>query len=208
MAHYDGLLFDADNHFYEAEDAFTRHVPKRMQRRCVQWVQMDDGKRYHMVGGKLNYAVGNPTFNPISKPGVLRQYFRGNPEGKTFMQLTRSSLEPMPPEYMDRDKRLDRVDEQGLAGAWLFPTAGVLYEQALVRDIEALCVTCAGFNRWLEEDWGFAYGGKLFTAPYITLADVDWACRELDWALSKGARVIVMRPAAVCTEDGWFPRHA
>ena len=32
---YDGPMFDADNHYYEAEDAFTRYVPKRMQRRCV-----------------------------------------------------------------------------------------------------------------------------------------------------------------------------
>jgi hypothetical protein len=111
----------------------------------------------------------------------------------------------MPPEYMDRDKRLERVEEQGLAGIWLFPTAGVLYEQALVHDTEALCVTCEGFNRWLKEDWGLSYGGKLFAAPYISLADVDWACREIEWALASGARVLVMRPQAVCTRDGWFP---
>ena len=51
---YDGLLFDADNHYYEAEDAFTRYVPKRMQKRCVEWVEMKDGKKFHLVAGKLN----------------------------------------------------------------------------------------------------------------------------------------------------------
>ena len=65
MKHYDGLLFDCDNHYYEAEDAFMRHVPRRMQRRCVQWVEMGK-KRHHLVAGKLNHAVGNPTFDPIS----------------------------------------------------------------------------------------------------------------------------------------------
>jgi hypothetical protein len=65
----------------------------------------------------------DPTFDPISKPGVLREYYRGNPEGKTFVQLTRSALEPRPPEYMDRDARVARVGAQGLAGVWLFPTA-------------------------------------------------------------------------------------
>jgi len=204
MDRYDGLLFDADNHYYEAEDAFTRHVPKRMQRRCVQWVEMKDGRRYHLVAGKLNMSVANPTFNPISKPGVLRQYYQGNPEGKTFIELTHGSLEPMPPEYMDREKRLERIKEQGLEAAWLFPTAGVLYEQALIHDTEALCCTYEGFNRWLDEDWGLSYKGRLFSAPYITLADVDWACRELEWAISRGARVIVMRPSAVCTAQGWF----
>lgn len=203
MDQLDGLLFDCDNHYYEAQDAFTRHVPKPMQRRCVQWVEMD-GKKYHLVAGKLNRSVGNPTFNPISKPGVLREYYRGNPRGLTFVELTHSSLEPMPPEYMDRDVRLERIKEQGLEGVWLFPTAGVLYEQALAHDTEALCTLTEGFNRWLDEDWGLACEGQLFSAPYITLADVGWACRELEWALEHDARVIVMRPSAVQTRNGWL----
>jgi len=202
MERYDGPIFDCDNHYYEAEDAFMRHVPRRMQRRCVQWVEMN-GKRRHLVAGKLNHAVGNPTFNPISKPGVLREYYQGNPEGRTFSELIRSALEPLPPEYMDRDARVARAEEQGLVGTWLFPTAGVLYEQAMSHDIQALCVMTEGFNRWLEEDWGLSYESKLFCAPYITLADVDWACRELEWALERDARIIVMRPSPICTKDGW-----
>ncbi len=204
MEKYDGPLFDCDNHYYEAEDAFMRHVPRRMQKRCVQWVDMD-GKRRHLVAGKLNHAVGNPTFDPISKPGVLREYYRGNPEGRSFVELIRSALEPMPPEYMDRDARVARAEEQGLAGAWLFPTAGVLYEQAMSHDIEALCVLTQGFNRWLDEDWGLAYKGRLFSAPYLMLADVDWACGELEWALEHDARLIVMRPSPILTRDGWRP---
>jgi hypothetical protein len=162
-----------------------------------------DGKRHHLVAGKLNHSVGNPTFNPVSKPGVLREYYRGNPEGKTFVELTHGSLEPLPPEYMDRDARVARIEEQGLEAIWLFPTAGILYEQAMSHDTEALCTMTEGFNRWLDEDWGLTYKGKLFSAPYVTLADVDWACRELEWALEHDARVLVMRPSAVCTRDGW-----
>jgi len=205
---YDGPMFDADNHYYEAEDAFTRYVPKRMQRRCVQWIEMQDGKRHHLVAGKINHSVGNPTFNPISKPGVLREYYHGNPRGMTFVELTHGSLEPMPPEYMDRDVRVERIKDQGLEGAWLFPTAGILYEEPMVHDIDALCTLFEGFNRWLEDDWGLNYQDKLFAAPYITLADVDFACRELEWALERDARVLVMRPSAVCTRDGYFaPSH-
>ena len=205
---YDGPMFDADNHYYEAEDAFTRYVPKRMQRRCVQWIEMQDGKKHHLVAGKINHSVGNPTFNPISKPGVLREYYHGNPRGMTFVELTHGSLEPMPPEYMDRDVRIQRIQEQGLEGAWLFPTAGILYEEPMVHDIDALCTLFHGFNRWLDDDWGLNYQDKLFAAPYITLADVDFACRELEWALDQDARVLVMRPSAVCTRDGYFaPSH-
>jgi len=203
MALYQGPLFDADNHFYEAHDAFIRHVPRRMQHRCVEWVELAGGRKYQVVGGRIDRS-GNPTFNPISKPGVLRELFRGNPRGMTSAELIRSSLEPMPPEYMDRDARIARMDEQGLDGAWLFPTLGVLYEEPLKKDVDAVCTTFNAFNQWLEEDWGFNYKGRSFTSPYISLADVDWACRELEWALERDARLLVLRPSAVCTRDGWF----
>ncbi len=205
MSSYQGEIFDADNHYYEAPDAFTRYVPKHMQARCVEWVQTDNGRRYQTVGGRINRALANPTFDPISKPGVLREFFTGNPSGATSMELISGSLEPLPPEYMDRDARIERVDAQGLAGAWLFPTAGVLYEEPLQNDIPALTTAFTSFNRWLDEDWGFNYQDKLFSAPYITLADVDWACDQLDWALDRDARIVVMRPGAVFTRNG--PRN-
>jgi len=204
MNTYNGPIFDADNHYYEARDAFTRHVPKAMQPRCVQWVTMEDGRQYHAIAGKIDRG-NNPTFNPISKPGVLREYFQGNPRGVTTAELIRSSLEPMPPEYMDRDARVARIEEQGLEAAWLFPTQGVLYEEPLKKDIEALCTTFSAFNKWLEEDWGMVYKDRIFTSPYITLADVDWACEQLEWALERDARTVVMRPSAVFTRNG--PRN-
>ena len=34
MAALDYLAFDCDNHYYEAHDAFTRHVPRAMQPRA------------------------------------------------------------------------------------------------------------------------------------------------------------------------------
>ena len=204
VGNYSGEIFDADNHYYEAHDAFTRHVPKRMRSRCVEWIELEGGRKYQVVGGKIDRS-GNPTFNPISKPGVLREYFGGNPRGVTTVDLIRSSLEPMPPEYMDRDTRITRMDAQGLAGAWLFPTLGVLYEEPLKKDVDALCTTFGAFNQWLEEDWGLTYKDRIFTSPYITLADVDWACEQLEWALARDARILVMRPSAVFTRNG--PRN-
>jgi len=94
------------------------------------------------------------------------------------------------------------ADAEGLAGAWLFPTLGVLYEEPLEKDVEALCTTFAAFNRWLDEDWGLTDRDRIFTSPYITLADVDWACAQLDWALEHDARALVMRPSAVFTRNG------
>ena len=192
--------FDCDNHYYEAPDAFTRHVPKAMQPRCVQWAEID-GRKHHLVGGKLAHAVRNPTWNPIAKPGVMSEYFRGNKSQKSPLEMLRER-EPLPPYYMDRDARLAKLDEQGLEAVWLFPTLGVLYEELLKHDTEAVKVLFRAFNRWLDEDWGLAYRGRIFGAPYLTLTDLDWACEELECALGRGARVVVMRPAAVWTAHG------
>src|SRR3954463_6512247 len=81
VSEFDGLghpVFDADNHYYEAIDAFTRHLDPALGPRCVQWCEID-GRRYHVLAGRVSKAVSNPTFNPIAKPGAMYEYFRGNP---------------------------------------------------------------------------------------------------------------------------------
>jgi predicted TIM-barrel fold metal-dependent hydrolase len=196
----DHPIFDCDNHYYEAEDAFTRHLDPALGPRCVQWCQIGN-RRYHVVGGRVSHAVTNPTFDPIAKPGAMHDYFRGNPDGKSPLDFLRER-EPIRAAYRDPDARIEALDEQGLAACWLFPTLGMLYEELLKRDPEAVCLTFTAFNRWLEEDWGFAYRDRIFAGPYISLADVDWAVRELEWVLDHGARTIVMRPAAPTTSEG------
>jgi predicted TIM-barrel fold metal-dependent hydrolase len=200
MAAPDFAAFDADNHYYEALDAFTRHLDPALATRCVQWAEID-GRRYHVVGGRVSRAVTNPTFDPIAKAGALHAYFRGNPEGRAPVDYLRDR-EPIRPEYRERDARLAVMDEQGLEAIWLFPTLGVLYEELLKQDTEAVTATFTAFNRWLDEDWGLHHRGRIFAAPYLTLADVDWAIGELEWALAHGAHVLVMRPAAPHTALG------
>jgi predicted TIM-barrel fold metal-dependent hydrolase len=191
--------FDADNHYYEALDAFTRYVPKNMQSRCVQWAEIE-GRKHHLVGGKLAHAVKNPTWNPIAKPGAISDFLRGNPELKNPATLL-AEREPLPDYYLNSAARIGKLDEQGLEAMWVFPTLGVLYEELLKHDTEAVVTLFRAFNRWLEEDWGCNYQGRIFASPYITLADVEFACEELEWALSKDARTVVVRPAAVWTRS-------
>ena len=196
--------FDADNHYYEARDAFTRHVPANMQERCVQWATIN-GRQHHLVGGKLAKAVKNPTWDPIALPDSISGFLRGNPLGQEAIELMQAR-EPLPDYYMNRDARLAKLQQQGLEAIWLFPTLGVLYEELLKHDTEAVTTLYTAFNRWLDEDWGCNYRNTIFSAPYISLCDVDWACGELEWALQQGATLVCMRPAAIWTRrDGVMP---
>jgi predicted TIM-barrel fold metal-dependent hydrolase len=194
-------MFDADNHYYEATDAFTRHLDPRLGHRVIEWAQV--GKRkYYVIGGKLNFAVVNPTFDPVSPAGALSEYFRGNERQLSPLDYL-GTPEPIRPEYRDRVERLKVMDQQGLEKIWLFPTLGVIFEEPLKQDPEAVGLLFKSFNRWMEEDWGFAFDNRIFASPYISLADLDAAIVELEFALEHGARTVCMRPAAPLTKDGF-----
>ncbi len=145
----------------------------------------------------------NPTFDPIAKAGAMHDYFRGNPDAKQPWEFL-VDREPIPAEYREPEARVARLDEFGLEAVWLFPTLGMLYEELLKHDGEAVTLTFTAFNRWLDEDWGCNYRDRIFAAPYISLCDLDWAVAELEWAIGRGARTVVMRPAAPHTADGQF----
>jgi predicted TIM-barrel fold metal-dependent hydrolase len=172
-----------------------------MARRAMQWADVN-GRRTLLVAGKVNRFIPNPTFDPVAKPGCLDEYFRGrNPEGKNIREIF-GELEPINPAYRQRDARLALMDAQGLEACFLFPTLGVGMEESLVHDPQALVAAFRAFNRWMDEDWGFAYRERLFAAPYITLVDVEAAVAELEWALSRDVRAVVMRAAPVMTPAG------
>jgi len=189
------LPFDADNHYYEATDAFIRHIEPSMAKRCMQCRQR------LLVGGAINRFIPNPTFNPVSKPGALDLYFRGKVAGSDLKSMF-GELDQISPTYRDRDARLALMTEQGLDAAFFFPTLGVGMEESLKHDIPALTAAFRAFNRWLDDDWGFAYKNSIYAAPYITLADPQWALDELNWAIGRGVRIIVMRTAPVPIAGG------
>src|SRR6478752_7490651 len=106
--------FDADNHYYEPIDSFTRHLDKKFTDRGVKPVQ--DGKRVKvLMGGKVNTFIPNPTFDPIIVPGCLDPLFRGEiPEGYDRSNMMKVEELELRPEYHNRDARAAVVDEQNL----------------------------------------------------------------------------------------------
>lgn len=201
--HVDFPVFDADMHYYEDEDAFIRYVPKDMQKRCMQWATIN-GKKRLLVAGEINRFIPNPTWDPIARPGSLDDYFRGKNTGGVDVKTMFGELEPLTdhPEYQDRDTRLKVMDEQGVEAAFFFPTLAVGMQQALAHDLPALTTAFGAFNRWMAEDWGFDYQSRIFAAPVLSLADVDFAVAQVEFAIDNGARMVCMVPGPVPTETG------
>ena len=194
MATVDFDAFDADNHYYEATDSFTRHLPAKYSK-LVQWAEIG-GKQRMIVDNKIFRFIPNPTFDPVARPGCLDDYFRGKVAGDDI-RAAFGALEPISPAYRHPDARIELMDKQRLAGCFMFPTLGVGVEEALLHDPDALHAVFHAFNEWMKDDWTFNYQDRIFAAPYITLQDPALAEAEVDYALDHGARVVVLRAGPV-----------
>jgi hypothetical protein len=72
-----------------------------------------------------------------------------------------------------------------------------------MRDDPALThAVIHSLNEWLHEEWSFDYEGRIFTTPVITLPIVEKAIEELEWAVERGARTVLIRPAPVPAHGG------
>jgi len=186
--------FDADNHYYEAVDAFTRYLPPH-RKKLVQWATID-GKPRMVVDNKLFRFIPNPTFDPVARPGSLDDYFRGKRAGDDIREAF-GALEPINPAYREPQARLKLMDQQRLAGCFMFPTLGVGLEEALLNDVDKLHDVFHAFNEWMHDDWTFNYRDRIYAAPYVCLQDPQRAVQELEWSLERGAHVVVLRAGPV-----------
>ncbi len=187
-------VFDADNHYYEATDAFIRHLPTHRSK-LVQWAEIG-GKHRMIVDNKIFKFIPNPTFDPVARPGCLDDYFRGKQAGDDI-RAAFGELEPINPAYREPEARVKLMDTQGMQGCFLFPTLGVGVEEALLHDPDALHDVFHAFNEWMLDDWTFNYDDRIYAAPYIALQDPKRAEQEVDYALANGAHVVVMRAGPI-----------
>jgi predicted TIM-barrel fold metal-dependent hydrolase len=196
MASISGIpVFDADNHLYETQDAFTRHLP-RQYKNAIQYVTVN-GRTKIAVGGRISEYIPNPTFEVVARPGAQEDYYRfGNPKGLSRRELFGEPIKS-PPAFREPASRLQLMDEQGLDRTLMFPTLASVLEERMKHDPALMHVAIHAFNQWLYETWQFNYADRIFATPVITLPIVEKAIEELEWALERGARAVLIRPAPV-----------
>jgi predicted TIM-barrel fold metal-dependent hydrolase len=184
-------LFDVDNHYYETRDCFTRHIEPAARGGAVRVERAGDGSDRIFVGATpCVWIDGVFGFDRTAGPGTLAQQLRAE-----FTDAYETDVEEdIRPEYRDRDARLARLDAQGIEAALLFPSLGVCVEPYMADDPQQTYANLRAFNRWLEEDWGYAYAGRLFAAPMLSMIDADLLVGELERVLALGARVLCLRP--------------
>ena len=186
---------DIDNHMYETTDAFTKYLPPE-HAGLVKYVEVN-GRTKIALRNVISDYIPNPTFNVVARPGAQQDYFlHGNKDGKSRAEIIGKGIKSEPA-FFEPGARLQRMDEQGVDHAVMWPTLASLLEERLTDDPEATHIVIHALNQWMHEQWSFDYEGRIFAAPVITLPIVDKAIEELEWVVERGARIILIRPAPV-----------
>ena len=186
-------VYDSDNHMYETEDAFTRHLPADYKG-AIRYVQVD-GRTKIAINGLISEYIPNPTFEVVAPPGAQEEYYRhGNPEGKSLREIFGKPIR-CPDWARNAEARLPHLDELGIQGSLMFPTLASLLEERMRDDTDLTHVVVHSLNEWIYDEWTFNYHDRIFATPIITLPIVEKAIEELEWCLERGARCILIRPA-------------
>ncbi len=191
-------IIDCDNHYYEPDDCFTRHI--EAQHRCqTVWVKREheDGHGIMMLGDeRLSFfSVGVGDY--IGPPGAMREFFKGNTDEGGQVNLNPIQLEDYPA-FTNRAARERLLDEQQVEAAVMLPTLGVGVEWQLRRHPDVLYPSLRAFNRWQREEWGWGNEGRrIFCTGLISLMDVDQAIAELERLLAEGLRLVYITTGPV-----------
>jgi predicted TIM-barrel fold metal-dependent hydrolase len=187
---------DADNHYYEPDDCFTRHIESRFKERTV-WVDRRAGGPSRMYIGNVRchfFSVG--AGDSVGPPGIMKAFLRGDSDEGGSPSLSPINALAVP-EFVDRQARLAKMGEQSVEACLMLPTTGVGVEPQLRETPEVVFPSVRAFNRWLEEDWGFGRDGRIYGAPILSLFDLQEVLTELERLLARGARFVVITAGPV-----------
>ncbi len=186
-------LVDADNHYSEPYDCFTRYIDPAFADRSIN-VKVDAKGRGKLYFGDRQFRYMRVIQTDyIGAPGSLREMLDDmeNQEGFVHKEVIRGWDYP---DMMQREPRIVKMNAQGVRGGLMLGTMMLQAENEMHDDIPALYANIRSYNRWLDDEWGYNRDGRIVTAPMISLLDPELAIAEVERVLNLGARAVVMKP--------------
>ena len=78
MTDFDGVMHDADNHYYEPDDCFTRHIEPEYRDKTVWLDRQEPGTPARMyVGDERCWFFSVGTGDSVGPPGIMKDFLRG-----------------------------------------------------------------------------------------------------------------------------------
>src|SRR5260370_20706453 len=168
---------DADGHILEEAGLWDRYIEAKYKDPAGRVRTEDTGLEYLEVAGRPSKVFSG-----------------GRLGGLSAMGATRADQRHIAPTYgghapfgaMDAKERLKRIDAEGLAAAFLYPTMSLLWETE-TEDPELAQACTRAYNRYIV-DFCSDSGGKLIPIAHLSLGDPAAAAVELERAVKAGCK--------------------
>ena len=188
---YTGPIFDCDTHLYEVEDSWSRYLPEKFKKDwSFEWRHAkDDGEwALHVGEKKVETSAGYFTEEGHAPPpGKLKEWLKAMKMGKAEVDMR----EPLTPDMVAAEPRLKKMDEFNVEGCLIY-CGNMVSAISYLDEIEPTYAVLDAYNRWMLDDWGYVYKDRIYSAPLITLANLDKAIEQAKFVVKNGARMVLM----------------
>src|ERR1700687_2483349 len=193
---YDGGV-DADGHVLEAADLWETYLESQYRDRALRLRPDENGLEYLEINGRASKLVRGGVVGML---GGMGKALADILPSREHLYATAPLLGSM-----DARERLQRLDEEGLDAAFLYPTLGVLWE-AECTDAKIAQAYTRAYNRWIV-DFCSASDGRLIPIAHLSLGHPAAAAQELERAVRSGARGGWVAPFTMTLKPHGHPDH-
>ena len=195
---YTGAI-DADGHILEPPDIWEKYIDPQYRDRAIrvrvnekglEYLEIDRRPFKYMPAGTLSAfgAMGKSTPNR-SEPDPSLTYVGEAPFGS-----------------MDAQERVQRLDQEGLEKAILYPSIGLIWETEEVGELAYQAALTQAYNRWII-DFCADTNGRLIPIAHISMGDPQEAARELERSVKAGAKGAFFAPFTPTSKSHAHPDY-
>jgi len=195
---YTGAI-DADGHILEPPDIWEEYIDPQYRDRAIrvrvnekglEYLEIDRRPFKYMPAGTLSAfgAMGKSTPNR-SEPDPSLTYVGEAPFGS-----------------MDAQERVQRLDQEGLEKAILYPSIGLIWETEEVGELAYQAALTQAYNRWII-DFCADTNGRLIPIAHISMGDPQEAARELERSVKAGAKGAFFAPFTPTSKSHAHPDY-
>lgn len=182
MAGSSPIIIDADSHLAEDFDRLHRLTDKRYRSYAPRVVSHGPAEVVY-IGSVYQGQAPGMTWGDTNSRGGLDA---GNRRMRKWAESEKIGFDPT--------ARLAIMDEHGVRGSVIFPSAGL--SVATIKDAEIGAAVCRGVNRYVAE-FCSADSSRLWPAATVPLIDAELAAAEARYAVEELGAKCVFAPSGV-----------
>src|SRR5262245_33606737 len=128
LARVGGRAIDFDNHYYEPEDCFSRHIEPKYRELAIVPKGPEGARIWAMGDRHISIQPPGLSLDWAPAPGLAAGILAGDGDTGFAEYIFGDALVNMVdrPDWWDRETRIKVMDEQGLEAVLMIPSAGLL----------------------------------------------------------------------------------